>query len=62
MGYSDVRGILAEGMTKEEEVKQTNLNKLIRQVQAIAREWYRKEEDDLMSVNIISKKRKFDNV
>jgi FMN-dependent NADH-azoreductase len=63
MGYSDVRGILAEGMAKEEEVKQTNLNKSIRQVRAIAREWYRKEgRYDLMCVNVISKKRRFDNV
>jgi FMN-dependent NADH-azoreductase len=63
LGYSDVRGVLAEGMAKEEEVKQTNLNKSIRQVRAIAREWYRKEgRYDLMSVNVISKKRKFDNV
>jgi FMN-dependent NADH-azoreductase len=37
MGYSDVRGILAEGMAKKEEVKQTNLNKSIHQVRAIAR-------------------------
>jgi hypothetical protein len=59
-----VRGVLAEGMAKEEEVKQTNLNKSIRQVRAIAREWYGKEEEgyDLMSVNVISKKRKFGNV
>jgi FMN-dependent NADH-azoreductase len=63
LGYSDVRGVLAEGIAKEEEVKQTNLNKSKRQVRAIAREWYRKEEGyDLMSVNVISKKRKFDNV
>jgi FMN-dependent NADH-azoreductase len=63
LGYSDVRGVLAEGMAKEEEVKQTNLNKSIRQVRAIAREWYGKEEGyDLMSVNVISKKRKFGNV
>jgi FMN-dependent NADH-azoreductase len=64
MGYSDVRGILAEGMAMTEDVKQTNLNKSIRQVQAIAREWYRKEkgEYDSLCVNLISKKRKFDNV
>jgi glucose-6-phosphate isomerase len=62
MGYSDVRGILAEGMAMKKEVKQTNLNKSIRQVRAIAREWYRKEEYDSMCVNCISKKRKFDNV
>jgi FMN-dependent NADH-azoreductase len=62
MGYSDVRGTLAEGMAMKEEIKQTNLNKSIRQVRAIAREWYRKEEYDSMSVNLISKNRKFDNV
>jgi FMN-dependent NADH-azoreductase len=62
LGYSDVRGILAEGMAKEDEIKQTNLNKSIRQVRAVAREWYRKEEYDSMCVNLISKKRKLDNV
>jgi FMN-dependent NADH-azoreductase len=61
LGYSDVRGILAEGMAKKEEVKQTSLNKSIRQVRAIAREWYRKEEYDPMYVNLISKKRRFDD-
>jgi FMN-dependent NADH-azoreductase len=63
MKYSDVRGILAEGMAMNEEVKQTNLNKSIRQVRAIAREWYRKEVyDDSMCINLISRNRKFDNV
>ncbi len=62
MGYSDVRGVLAEGMAMKEEVKQTNLNKSIRQVRAIAKEWYRKEECDSICVNLISKKRRFDNV
>jgi FMN-dependent NADH-azoreductase len=40
MGHSDVRGVLAEGMAMKEEVKQTSLDKSIRQVRAIAREWY----------------------
>jgi hypothetical protein len=62
LGYSDVRGVLAEGMAKEEAVKQTSLNKAIHQVRAIAREWYRKEEYDPMYVNLISKKRRFDNM
>jgi FMN-dependent NADH-azoreductase len=62
MGYSDVRGVLAEGMSMKEEVNQINLNKSIRQVREIAREWYKKEEYDSMCVNLISKKRKFDNV
>ena len=63
MQYSDVRGVLAEGMSMNEEVKQINLNKSIRQVRAIAREWYRKEEyDDSMCINLISKNRKFGNV
>jgi FMN-dependent NADH-azoreductase len=57
MGYSDVRGILAEGMAMTEEVKQTNLNKSIRQVRAIAKEWYKKEEYDSMCINISSKKK-----
>jgi FMN-dependent NADH-azoreductase len=62
LGYSDVRGVLAEGMAKEEEVKQTNLNKSIRQVRAIAREWYKKEEYDSICIKLSSKKRRFDNV
>lgn len=62
LGYSDVRGILAEGMALNEEVKQTNLNKSIRQVRAIAREWYKKGEYYSMCVNLISKKRRFGNV
>ena len=63
MGYSNVRGVLAEGMSMKEEVKKTNLNKSIRQVRAIAREWYRKEVyDDSMCINLISRNRKFDNV
>jgi FMN-dependent NADH-azoreductase len=61
LGYSDVRGILAEGMAKEEEIKQTNLNKSINQVRAIAKEWYEKEEDELVSVNVFGKKRRFEN-
>jgi hypothetical protein len=46
MGYSDLRGVLAEGMTRNEEVKETNLNKSIHEVQQIAREWYKKEKYD----------------
>jgi FMN-dependent NADH-azoreductase len=42
MGYSDVWGVLAEGMAMN---KENNLNKSIRQVQAIAREWYKKDEE-----------------
>jgi hypothetical protein len=61
LGYSDVRGVLAEEMAKEEEIKQTNLNKSINQVRAITKKWYAKEEDELVSVNVISKKRRFEN-
>jgi FMN-dependent NADH-azoreductase len=58
MGYSDVRGILAEGMAMKEEVKQTNLNKSISQVRATAREWYNeREECDSIYVNLSSKNR-----
>lgn len=57
MGYSDVRGILAEGMVMNEEVKQTNLNKSIRQVRAIARDWYKKEEYDSMCVRLSGNKK-----
>ena len=63
MGYSDVRGIHAEGMEMSEEIKQINLNKSICQVQEIAKEWYRKEEyEDLMCINHNNRKTKFDNV
>lgn len=58
MGYSDVRGILVEGMAMNEEVRQTNLNESIRQVRAIAREWYQKEECDLICINLSSKERR----
>jgi len=44
LGYSDVRGILAEGMAMNEEIKQANLNKAISEVRATAREWYEKKE------------------
>jgi hypothetical protein len=57
MEYSDVRAILAEGMVMKEEVKQTNLDRSIRQARAIAREWYRKQEYHPVSVNIISMKK-----
>lgn len=58
MGYSDVRGILAEGMAMNEEVRQTNLNKSISLVRAIAREWYQKEECDLICINLSGKERR----
>ena len=63
MAYSDVRGILAEGMEMSEEVKQTNLNKSIHDVQEIAREWYKKEGyENLMCINHNNRKTKFDKV
>lgn len=40
MGYSDVRGILAEGMSAGDEHKTSSLEKSINQVQKIAQEWY----------------------
>jgi FMN-dependent NADH-azoreductase len=58
MGYSDVRGILAEGMAMNEEVRRSNLNKSIRQVRAIAGEWYQKEESDLLCISLSSKERR----
>jgi FMN-dependent NADH-azoreductase len=57
MGYSDVRGILAEGMAMNEEVKQNNLNKSTQQVQAIARVWYRRDEYDLVSISLCNQKK-----
>ena len=63
MGYSDVRGVLAEGMSMKEEVKQTNLDKSMRQIRAIAREWYEKERyEDSKRVSPISKNRRFDKL
>jgi FMN-dependent NADH-azoreductase len=64
MGYSDVRGVLAEGMSMKEEVKQTNLDKSMRQIRAIAREWYEKEKryEDSKRVSPISKNRRFDKL
>jgi len=45
MGFSDVRGVLGEGMSpsKNEATKVRLLEKAIEQVQAIAQEWYSKE-------------------
>jgi FMN-dependent NADH-azoreductase len=60
--YSDVRGVLAEGMGMEEEVKLNNLNKSIRQIRTIAREWYKQERyEDSMRINPINKNRRFGN-
>jgi FMN-dependent NADH-azoreductase len=56
MGYSDVRGILAEGMAMKEEIKQTNLNKSIFQVRSIAKEWYKKKEYNSVYVKLRNKK------
>ncbi len=40
MGYSDVRGILAEGMNTGDENKESSLGMIINQVRKIAQEWY----------------------
>jgi len=42
MGYSDVKGILAEGMNGGESGKKDNLARSINEVQKIARDWYSK--------------------
>ncbi len=42
MGYSDVRGVLAEGMNAGDESKSSNLTKSIEEIQKIAHEWYDK--------------------
>ncbi|MGI0047193.1 MAG: FMN-dependent NADH-azoreductase [Nitrosotalea sp.] len=42
MGYSDVRGVLAEGMNAGDESKLSNIKKSIEEVQKIAHEWYGK--------------------
>jgi FMN-dependent NADH-azoreductase len=45
MGFSDIRGVLGEGMSpsKGEEAKALLLDKAVEQVQSITQEWYRKE-------------------
>lgn len=40
MGYSDVQGILAEGMNAGDDIKSVNLTKSIEQIQSIAQKWY----------------------
>jgi FMN-dependent NADH-azoreductase len=40
MGYSDVQGILAEGMNAGDDAKSTNLKKSIEHIQSIAQKWY----------------------
>jgi FMN-dependent NADH-azoreductase len=40
MGYSDVQGILAEGMNAEDDTQSSNLKKSIEQIQSIAQKWY----------------------
>lgn len=40
MGFSEVRGILAEGMNGTENTKSSNLAKALEEIQAIAHEWY----------------------
>ena len=41
MGYSDIQGILAEGMNTGDAAKSANLKKSVEQIQSIAQEWYR---------------------
>jgi FMN-dependent NADH-azoreductase len=41
MGYSDVQGILAEGMNAGDDIKSANLKKSIEQVQSIAQTWHK---------------------
>lgn len=40
MGYSDVRGVLAEGMNAGDGDKTSSLEKYVNEVQQIAKEWY----------------------
>ncbi len=40
MGFSEVKGILAEGMNGAEDAKSSNLTKAFEEIQAIAHEWY----------------------
>ena len=40
MGYSDIQGILAEGMNAGDDIQSNNLKKSIEQIHAIAQKWY----------------------
>ena len=40
MGYSDVQGVLAQGMNAGDATKSVNLQKSIDEVKAIAHKWY----------------------
>jgi FMN-dependent NADH-azoreductase len=42
MGFSDIRGILAEGMNTGDEIQSENLLKSINEIKKIAQEWYKK--------------------
>ena len=42
MGFSDVRGILAEGMNAGDEIQSTNMQKSMDEIKKIAQEWYGK--------------------
>jgi len=41
MGYSDVQGILAEGMNAGDDIQSTNLKKSIEYIQSVAQKWYK---------------------
>lgn len=60
LGYSDVRGVLAEGMALDKKIMQTNLNKSILQARLIAREWYKEKRYSSMYVKL-SNNHKFGN-
>ncbi|WP_165776493.1 FMN-dependent NADH-azoreductase [Candidatus Nitrosotalea bavarica] len=42
MGFSDVRGILAEGMNADDEIKTTNMQKSMDEIKIITQDWFRK--------------------
>ncbi|MFZ0184934.1 MAG: NAD(P)H-dependent oxidoreductase [Nitrosotalea sp.] len=42
MGFSDVRGILAEGMNADDVIKTENMKKSIDEIKKITQEWFRK--------------------
>lgn len=42
MGFSDIRGILAEGMNAGDEIQSTNLPKSIDEIKKITQDWYGK--------------------
>ena len=42
MGFSDIHGILAEGMNAGDEIQSENMQKSINEIEKITQDWYQK--------------------